>query len=142
MLIPLDGQKQLDTFLFSKDFAHTEMVSVTSLLNPLPPSPKNERDSVAVGIQTLASATVSSTIPAPAKDKMSKAVTAPVIGKAKGAINYKPCEIQDETIAAEHRRFKVEPIGRIGDSPRHIPYSSDKKSFHQKTGRDAFESNN
>ena len=70
---------------------------------------------------------------------MSKSAAVFVKGKPKGTINYKPCEIQDATIAAEHRRFHVEPIGYISDYPRHIPYNSDKKSFQQRTGRDAFE---
>ena len=70
---------------------------------------------------------------------MPKSAAVFVKAEPKGEVNYKPCEIQDEKVAAEHRRFQVEPIGRIGDYPRHIPYSSDKKSFQQRTGRDAFE---
>ena len=72
---------------------------------------------------------------------MSKSDAILVKAEPKGEVNYKPCETQDETIAAEHRKFKVEPMGRISDYPRHIPYSSDKKSFQQKTGRDAIEGN-
>lgn len=70
---------------------------------------------------------------------MSKTAAIFTKGRAKGAINYKPHETQDEKIAAEHWKFKLEPKERIGDYPRHIPYSSDKKSFQKKTGRDAFE---
>lgn len=70
---------------------------------------------------------------------MSKAAATFVKAKPKGAINFKPYEYQDDIIAAEHERFEVEPIGHITDYPRHIPYNSEKKSFQQKTGRDAFE---
>ncbi len=60
-------------------------------------------------------------------------------GETKGKVNYKPCEAQDKIIKAEHEKFEVEPIGRISQYPKHIPYNSEKKSFQQRTGRDAFE---
>ena len=98
-----------------------------------------ERDSIPADSQTMTSESASPTSSAPNRHKMLKSATVLVNGKAKGVINYKPCETQDEKIAAEHRKFQVQPIGCIGDYPRHIPYSSDKKSFQQRTGRDAFE---
>ncbi|KAI9875121.1 MAG: hypothetical protein M1830_008859 [Pleopsidium flavum] len=60
-------------------------------------------------------------------------------GKIKGQIRYPPCEVQDEEIAVQHRRFRVYPMGHIADYCRHIPYNSEKKSFLEKTGRESFE---
>lgn len=60
-------------------------------------------------------------------------------GKTKGETRYRPCEIQTDEIAAQHKRFRVFPMGHIADYCRHIPYNSDKKSFLEKTGRDSFE---
>ena len=49
-----------------------------------------------------------------------------------------------EDLAQEQERFGVFPCGRgdeglIAHYQRHIPYSSEKKMFHGKTNRDAFE---
>ena len=62
-----------------------------------------------------------------------------VKAKPKGVVNYKPCERQDDVTRAEHQKFQVEPVGRISEHPRHIPYNSEKRTFQEKTGRDAFE---
>ena len=70
---------------------------------------------------------------------MSKAAATFVKGKPKGEVNYPPYEIQDEATAAEHMKFEVQPIGRIGEYPKRIPYNSEKKTFQQKTGMDGFE---
>ena len=70
---------------------------------------------------------------------MSKAAATFVKGKPKGKVNYPPYEIQDEATAAEHEKFEVQPIGRIGEYPKRIPYNSEKKTFQQKTGMDGFE---
>ena len=114
------------------------MLSVASLLNPVPPTGNNN------GSQTRPASTLSSKgykigSPVPKKMKLSK--SAAVFNKAepKGIIRYKPFEGQDGAIAAEHRKFQVQPVGRITEYPRHIPYRSDKKNFQEKTGRDAFE---
>ena len=70
---------------------------------------------------------------------MSKAAATFIKGKPKGEVNYPPYEIQDEATAAEHEKFEVQPIGRIGEYPKRIPYNSEKKTFQQKTGMDGFE---
>ncbi|KAK4991477.1 hypothetical protein LTR66_006545 [Elasticomyces elasticus] len=71
----------------------------------------------------------------------------------KGNVNYPPfecsnqysCLSDDDKVALteQHRRFQIYPSGgsdgMIGDYVRHIPYSSEKKTFFGKTGRDAFE---
>lgn len=112
------------------------MVPVASLLNPLP-TPLRKGQPAASPMPK--SVPVSSTSTAFYGNKMSKSAAVFFKGRTMGAINYKPCEIQNEAIAAEHRKFHIESIGCISDDPRHIPYSSDKKSFQKKTGRDAFE---
>lgn len=111
------------------------MVPVASLLNPTPPSlerfrtPNFKEDSKQFSLPVTPSK----------KKKMSKAAATFVKGKPKGVINYPPYEIQDEATAAEHKKFEVQPIGRIREYPKRIPYNSGKKSFQQKTGMDGFE---
>ena len=63
-------------------------------------------------------------------------------GKIKGEIRYRPCEIQDDETAEQHKRFQIYPMGRITDYCRHIPYNSEKKAFSEKTGRESFEGEN
>ena len=63
-------------------------------------------------------------------------------GKIKGEIRYRPCEIQDDETAAQHKRFQIYPMGHITDYCRHIPYNSEKKAFSEKTGRESFEGEN
>ncbi|KAJ5538849.1 APSES transcription factor Xbp1 [Penicillium frequentans] len=60
------------------------------------------------------------------------------LGKPKGEVRYPPCEERDEDLLKIHREFKLHPLGNIADYPRHIPYNSQKKDFHEKTGRDSF----
>ncbi|KAH7383296.1 hypothetical protein BKA66DRAFT_417681 [Pyrenochaeta sp. MPI-SDFR-AT-0127] len=58
-----------------------------------------------------------------------------------GIVNFPPHEAGcDQELISQHRRFQVYPSGDIcNKSVRHIPYSSDKKDFMDKTGHDAFE---
>lgn len=78
-------------------------------------------------------------------------------GAIKGNINYPPFECTEDSLcldsyqrqelAREHERFQIFPCGRgdeglISDYVRHIPYSSEKKSFLNKTGRDAWDPTN
>jgi hypothetical protein len=62
--------------------------------------------------------------------------------KTVGFVNYPPYEAgDDKELAAQHRKFRINPMGEIMKrGVRHIPYNSDKKDFQEKTGRDAFES--
>ncbi len=70
---------------------------------------------------------------------MTKGAATFIKGKPKGEVNYPPYEIQDITTAAEYHKYEVQPVGRISDYPKRIPYNSDKKTFQRKTGRDGFE---
>ena len=114
------------------------MVSVASLLNPIPQSFERYRELPSL---CLSKFTPDSSPPLPPikKQKMSKDAAIFAKGKTKGEIRYRPCEIQTNEIAAQHERFKVFPMGHIADYCRHIPYNSDKKSFLEKTGRESFE---
>ncbi len=115
------------------------MVSVASLLNPLPPSLILEPSSVVPRTYTLPCSPTPSVSPSAVDVKMSNRSAVFVKSTSNGKVKYNPCEFQDEKIAAEHHKFQMMPLDRISEQPRHIPYSSDKKSFQQKTGRDAID---
>ena len=114
------------------------MVSIASLLNPLPRSFQDYRETSSPCSSTCTSSP-SSPLPPGKKQKMSKDAAIFAKGKIKGEIRYGPCEIQDEDIAEQHARFQIYPMGHISDYCRHIPYNSEKKSFLEKTGRESFE---
>lgn len=113
------------------------MVPVASLLNPLPSPSERSRDCPSPTLKDPKPSSPS--LARPKKKKMSKAAATFVKGKPKGEVNYPPYEIQDEATATEHIKFEVQPIGRIGEYPKRIPYNSGKKTFQQKTGMDGFE---
>lgn len=123
------------------------MVSVASLLNPVAANSYDYRQlpSPCSSKYDYAYATVCNSPPPPPppapfkKQKMTKDAAIFAKGKAKGQIRYPPCEIQDDEVAVQHRRFQVYPMGHITDYCRHIPYNSEKKSFLEKTGRESFE---
>lgn len=72
---------------------------------------------------------------------------------ARGDVNYAPFEVNEQyamlkprerqEMAEQHRRFRIFPAGGnqglIREYVRHIPYNSEKKTFSDKTGREAFE---
>ena len=113
------------------------MVPLASLLNPMPSSFERVQDNLSPAFKEPKQRSPS--LAPPKKHKMSKAAATFVKGKPKGEVNYPPYEIQDEATAAEHEKFEVQPIGRIGEYPKRIPYNSEKKTFQQKTGMDGFE---
>lgn len=74
---------------------------------------------------------------------------------SKNKVNYPPFEIGDSHIylseadktelLRKYKQFKIRVPGKdasahIADHTRHVPYSSDKKDFLEKTGRDGFHS--
>lgn len=80
------------------------------------------------------------TPPKPESQRLAK--DAPIFrkGQPKGDVQFPPHEAEDnEDLAAQHKKFQVFPIGAIASYVHRIPYSSDKKTFMEKTGRDAFE---
>ena len=57
-----------------------------------------------------------------------------------GEIIYPPYQPTSEDFKAQLKRYNVYPEpDQIHRYPRHIPYSSDKKRFFAKTGRESFE---
>ena len=61
-------------------------------------------------------------------------------GKPKGEVQFPPHEADHNVeLLAQHMKFQVFPRGEIASYVHRIPYSSDKKTFLEKTGRDAFE---
>ena len=81
--------------------------------------------------------------PTPSKPKPQRqAKDAPTFrrGQPKGNVLFPPHEAgSNEELAAEHSKFQLFPMGEIASYVNRIPYSSDKKTFLEKTGRDAFE---
>lgn len=116
------------------------MVSIASLLNPFPSS--FEHCSQLPSPCPSKYASEPPPTPPLKKHKMSKDAAIFAKGKIQGELRYRPCEIQDEEIAEQHRLFKVYPMGKISEYCRHIPYNSEKKSFLERTGRESFEGNN
>ncbi|KAF2642638.1 hypothetical protein P280DRAFT_540517 [Massarina eburnea CBS 473.64] len=120
-------------------------MNIRSLLNPLCGSnTPNDGDRSSESPPPRATAPSSSPYAAPLPKRQKVAKDAPVFSegtKTVGFVNYPPYEAgNDEHLAAQHKRFRVFPLGEIQKvGVRHIPYNSDKKDFMEKTGRDAFE---
>lgn len=88
-----------------------------------------------------------------AKDKLIKDGAVFTRGPRIEPVNYEPYECsltndhltseQSQELNRQHRRYQLYPSAldndKISDYTRHIPYSSEKKTFLHKTGRDAFE---
>lgn len=95
--------------------------------------------------------------PTPSLSKRQKLVKDAAVftrGEINGRVHYPPFECtedasylnpqQRQELRQQHQNFKIFPFGnaadgRIADFPRHIPYSSEKKGFLNKTGRDALD---
>ena len=112
--------------------------AISDILNPMPLS-------IEPRCQLLSpeSNFISSESPTPIisnkKQKVAKDGASFIKTKPKGELRYKPCEEQPGDLAAEHNAFQVRPMGSITEYSRHIPYTSEKKTFVGKTGRQSFE---
>lgn len=135
------------------------MASIESLLNPLPDrigSKHHHEDEDDTNISYFHRSSISSLpdrrestafsqskFQAPPNKKPRVAKDAPVFipGSVRGEVRYPPCADKAEpTLAEEHAKFSIyPPVEEIADYPRHIPYSSEKKSLMEKTGRESFE---
>jgi len=62
-------------------------------------------------------------------------------GDPRGNVLYPPYEAdtQDTEIMRQYKKFGIFPCGDISLYPRHIPYTSEKKSFLARTGKSGFE---
>ena len=120
------------------------MLSLSSLLNPIPQGPSNDDG---FSLSPIYSSPTESCVEEPfslrrstmPKQKRPKDAAVFTKGKTKGAINFCPYEDLDEVSLRHTQRFRVYPLGRIREFPRHIPYNSGKKDFFEKTGRESFE---
>lgn len=110
------------------------MVTVASLLNPMPPSLEPSCELITPDTPTSRPSS-----PPSKRFKVSKSTVIMVKAQPNGEINYPPYETQDLAIQTAHEQYRLEPRCNIRAFPKHIPYNSDKKSFQEKTGRDAFE---
>lgn len=111
------------------------MMSLAAMLNPA-----EEQGLLSPAMTRATSEATPEPRPAAKKQKLAK--DAPIFSKGNpvGHVQYAPFEAFPAHEKELMSRFNVFPdIGTIADFPRHIPYSSDKKGFLQKTGRDAFE---
>ncbi|KAK0924013.1 hypothetical protein LTR57_006389 [Friedmanniomyces endolithicus] len=145
---------------YKSNVAASSMLKIQSLLNPSersrmrgasispPPTPASTQ------VSSTASTPVLPASPSLKRKKLVKDAAIFVRGNAKEPVKYPPYECTDDSIclsdhamedlAQEQERFGVFPCGRgdeglIAHYQRHIPYSSEKKMFHGKTNRDAFE---
>ncbi|KAG9189040.1 hypothetical protein G6011_05908 [Alternaria panax] len=113
-------------------------MKISHLLNPFCGDPDDYRSSKS---PTLACYPVTA-VPAPRRQKIPK--DAPIFSEGNrtvGNVNFLPHEAgNNHELLQHHRRFQIYPLGEIlKKGVRHIPYNSDKKAFHEKTGREAFE---
>ncbi|KAI2938198.1 hypothetical protein CBS63078_662 [Aspergillus niger] len=60
-------------------------------------------------------------------------------GKVQGEVRYRVHDERDEELKTIHLKHKLYPIGNIADFPDRIPYTSKKRSFKERTGREGFE---
>ncbi|KAL8869574.1 MAG: hypothetical protein Q9174_004175 [Haloplaca sp. 1 TL-2023] len=114
-----------------------DMLSVASLLNPLPAVAEHQ-NRLPSPSSTLYSPEASPRAPQGKKQKLCKDEATFVKGKPQVEVKYWPCEDQDEQAAAEHKKYKVYPIGQIVEYCKHVPYRSEKKTFLSRTGREGF----
>ena len=138
------------------------MASIESLLNPLPDRTGSKhsheddanisyyhRSSISSPPDRQMSNTFSqsqSQTPPNKKPRVAKDAPIFIPGSVRGEVRYPPCADHHHdadnagTLAEEHAQFSIyPPVEEIADYPRHIPYSSEKKSLMEKTGRESFE---
>ncbi|KAK6436323.1 hypothetical protein LTR95_007479, partial [Oleoguttula sp. CCFEE 5521] len=128
----------------------SEYCETISARQPLTPAPTTQPSTP---VSTPQSATFSAATPS-RRPKLTKDAAVFARGVPQGQVNYDTFECtsesicltstQQEELTKQHERFEVFPSGQgdaglIREYVRHIPYSSEKKCFFDKTGREAFE---
>ncbi|KHJ32794.1 putative apses transcription factor xbp1 [Erysiphe necator] len=115
------------------------MLSVASLLNPvksdkkkMSSSPSRPNFCVPKSSPLKFSTTIKKQEPKKFEMTIPKA-------KINGDVCYPPFEDLDEQTLQSVRRFQINPLGKIKENSRHIPYNSGKNNFLEKTGRESFE---
>ncbi|KAF2169330.1 hypothetical protein M409DRAFT_65032 [Zasmidium cellare ATCC 36951] len=144
------------------------MLKINSLLNPAsehdrygfahsvtPPSTPADSAHAYSPTSTLTSQPTTPLTPTPKRQKRAKDASNFTPGPARGPVNYPPFECNEPSVCLsnsqqrelemQHRLFKVQPTGRdeegglISRNVHHIPYSSEKRGFMDKTGRGGFD---
>ena len=165
MLSPISPPQRRRDSVTSEQLAkpvNTHMLRINNLLNPMNHSNVQADSPASLCTTPTYSVNDFTSTPTPSPDtpltpastkRQKNGKGKPVTKRAmpKGVVNYRPYECKENIICADnalrneiidqHRHFQVsiEGEGLISDYPKHIPYTSDKKDFHNKTGRDAFE---
>lgn len=114
------------------------MASIRDLLNPLP-EPRQHQSDRTRRLETPPP--LKTDVITPPREKRTKMVKDGAVfraGSVHGELRYPPCEERDEHLTKLHTEWRLHPMGKIADYPRHIPYQSEKKSFQERTGRDSF----
>ena len=120
-------------------------MKISALLNPSPDTHHRRRSSRTRRLTNEASPVDDSSDYVPGdtsrKSKGKQTKDAPKFerGEVVGTVNFPPHDTFSADIAKHLKDFKIFPSTGISAYPRHIPYSSDKKDFLMKTGRDSFE---
>jgi hypothetical protein len=166
MLSPVSPSRHRRDSVTSEQTAkstNTHMLRINNLLNPMNNS-NNQADGPTSRLRSTPAYTVNdpTSTPTPGPDTPLTPASAkrqkngkgkPVTKRATptGVVNYRPHECNDNVVCADaalrkeiidhhcHYQVSIEGEGLISDYPKRIPYTSDKKDFHNKTGRDAFE---
>jgi hypothetical protein len=114
---------------------------IQSLLNPCGNQDSKDRMSSSVTPPPAQTFPATRDITVPKRQKIAKDAMILTAGsKVNGNINYPPYEANgDPMLVREHQKCHIHPAGNIADYRRHIPYTSDKKEFTERTGRQAFE---
>ncbi|GAT28768.1 APSES transcription factor Xbp1 [Aspergillus luchuensis] len=107
------------------------MTSINSLLNPDTSCPSLNRGSIQRG--------VSLQTPRSERTKVPKDQPSFRRGKIQGEVRYRVHDERDEELKKIHLKHKLYPMGNIADFPDRIPYTSTKRSFKERTGRERFE---
>ncbi|KAK4503434.1 hypothetical protein PRZ48_004349 [Zasmidium cellare] len=144
------------------------MLKINSLLNPAsehdrygfghsvtPPATPADSHHTFSPTSTLTSQPSTPFTATPKRQKRAKDASNFNTGPVRGPVNYPPFECNERSVCLtdnqqrelqmQHRQFKVQPTGReeegglISRNVQHIPYSSEKRGFLDKTGRGGFD---
>ncbi|KAG5912813.1 hypothetical protein E4U53_005137, partial [Claviceps sorghi] len=118
------------------------MLSIAELLNPLEPDTNNaDHCQPSPRQQRFGSSFQNNTSrhpdERPGLDVQCKGAASP--SAVEGAVNFPPFEDVNDEVLGEMRRFRIPQFGHIRRSCEHIPYSSSKRDFCTKTGREYIE---
>lgn len=111
---------------------------ISEILNPVPHTVTQQQQLLSPSSSVHGSGPSTPALPTK-KLKGSKDGASFIENAPQGEVRYLPFEDQPGELASKHKAFKLYPMGSITKYCRHIPYTSEKKSFMRKTGRKSFE---